>query len=99
MRRSGRSGLESVVLVGLLLAALCALGCGGPGRVQYDGGRCLEEGQPLTAAQVEDEQAQVAQRIASRQPWFAVITIGVVVVAVESNAQRALGMLAAHARK
>jgi hypothetical protein len=90
MRRLGRSGLAGVIRVLLILFMLCTFGCGGPGRVEYDGGRCLEDGRTLTATQVEDEQAQVAQRIASRQPWFAVITIGVVVVAVGSNAQRAL---------
>jgi hypothetical protein len=63
--------------------------------VQYDGGRCLEDGKPLTAVQVEAEQTQVAQRIASRQPWFAVITIVVVVVAIGSNAQRALALFRA----
>ena len=73
-----------------LVAALCAAGCGGPGRVQYDGGHCTSDGHPLTLQQVEDEQADVARRIASRQPWFAVITIGVVLVAAASNADRAL---------
>lgn len=73
-----------------MTVALLALGCSGPGRVQYDGGRCLEDGQPLTSQQVEKEQARVAKRIASRQPWFAIITIGVVVIALGSNAQRAM---------
>jgi len=78
-----------------VLFALCTVACGGPGRVDYDGGRCLKDGRPLTVSQVEEEQANVASRIASRQPWFAVITIGVVVVAVGSNAQRALLLLRA----
>jgi hypothetical protein len=50
----------------------------------------MKDGHPLTSQQVEQEQAMVASRIASRQPWFAIITIGVVVVAIGSNAQRAL---------
>lgn len=74
----------------LLLAALLLAGCGGPAPVQYNQGRCLTEGRVLTDQEVEDEQADVARRIASRQPWFAVITIGVVVVAAASNAERAL---------
>jgi hypothetical protein len=49
----------------------------------------------MAAQSVEQEQAAVASRIASRQPWFAIITIGVVVVAVGSNAQRALALFRA----
>jgi hypothetical protein len=74
-----------------LLASLVFVdACSGPGRVQYDGGRCLKDGRPLALQEVEEEQAEVARRIASRQPWFAVITIGVVLVAAASNAERAL---------
>jgi hypothetical protein len=76
-------------------AALCMLGCAGPGRVQYDGGRCLDNGRSLTVQEVEIEQAEVARRIASRQPWFAVITIGVVLIAAASNAERALFLIRA----
>jgi hypothetical protein len=71
-------------------AAACVAGCEGPGRVQYDGGRCFEDGRPLAAKEVEADQAQVSQRIASRQPWFAIITIGVVLLAAAGNAERAL---------
>lgn len=78
-----------------VLLTLCVLGCGGVGRIEYDGGQCLKDGQPITAQAVEQEQASVASRIASRQPWFAIITIGVVVVAVGSNAQRALALFRA----
>ncbi|HTQ44098.1 MAG TPA: hypothetical protein VMI75_15170 [Polyangiaceae bacterium] len=90
-----RSELPGLVRLLAVLFALCTVACGGPGRVDYDGGRCLKDGRPLTVSQVEEEQANVASRIASRQPWFAVITIGVVVVAVGSNAQRALLLLRA----
>jgi hypothetical protein len=78
--------LRSAVFV----AALCIAGCDGPGHVQYDDGRCSKDGRPLTAQQVEADQAEVAQRIASRQPWFAVITIGIVLLAAAGNAERAL---------
>jgi hypothetical protein len=74
----------------LLVAAVFVGGCDGPGRVQYDGGRCFVDGRPLTAKEVETDQAEVARRIASRQPWFAVITIGVVLLAAAGNAERAL---------
>lgn len=60
--------------------------------MQYDGGRCLKDGQPLTMQAVEAEQADVARRIASRQPWFAVITIGVVLLAAASYAERAVSL-------
>jgi hypothetical protein len=58
--------------------------------VQYDRGHCSKDGKPLTMQEVEAEQAEVARRIASRQPWFAVITIGVVLIAAAGNAERAL---------
>lgn len=83
------------IRLGFVLLTLCALGCGSVGRIQYDRGQCLKDGQPMTAQGVEREQAAVASRIASRQPWFAIITIGVVVVAVGSNAQRALALFKA----
>jgi hypothetical protein len=79
----------------LFAATLCVAGCGGPGRVQYDGGRCLRDGRPLTAHEVEADQAEVARRISSRQPWFAVITIGVVLLAAAGNAERALMLVRA----
>jgi hypothetical protein len=74
----------------LAIAALGLVGCDGPGRVQFDGGRCFKDGTPLTLDAVEAEQTHVARRIASRQPWFAIITIGVVLIAAASNADRAL---------
>jgi hypothetical protein len=57
--------------------------------MQYDRGRCSKDGLPLAVQDVEAEQAQVARRIASRQPWFAVITIGVVLLAAAANAEKA----------
>jgi hypothetical protein len=69
----------------LLLAA-----CGGPGHVQYDNDRCLIDGQPASLAEVEARQATVAARIQARQPWFAVVTILIVLVAGASNAEKAI---------
>jgi hypothetical protein len=63
--------------------------------VQYDGGRCFEDGRPLTVQEVEAQQTVVAQRIASRQPWFAVITIGIVLLAAAGNAEKALLLIRA----
>lgn len=74
-----------------LLAALLVLAaCGGPGHVQYDNDHCLIDGQPATLDQVEARQAAVAQRIQSRQPWFAIVTIVVVLVAGASNIEKAM---------
>lgn len=90
MSRAPQTCVRRGACLPFVLVALCALGCGGPGRIEYDGGRCLRDGRPMSADEVEAAQAQVAERIASRQPWFAVITIGVVLVAAASNAERAL---------
>jgi hypothetical protein len=77
------------------MALLGVVGCGGPGRVQYDGGRCFKDGRPLAVQEVEAEQADVARRIASRQPWFAVITIGIVLLAAAGNAEKAFLLIRA----
>ena len=82
--------LASPSRIALFAALVWVVGCGGPGRVDYDGGRCLKDGRSLTVQEIESEEAQVAQRIASRQPWFTVITIGVVLVAAAGNADKAL---------
>ena len=74
----------------LLLAA-----CGGPGHVQYDNDRCLIDGHQATLGEVESRQAAVAARIQSRQPWFAIVTIVVVLVAGASNAEKAMVLLRA----
>jgi hypothetical protein len=76
---------------------LCLVGCDGPGHVQYDAGRCYKDGRSLTVQEVEADQAQVARRIASRQPWFAVITISVVLLAAIGNAEK--GLLLVRARR
>ena len=73
-------------LLALLFVAGCGLAaCGGPGHVQYDADRCLIDGHEATLTEVEARQTAVAQRIQSRQPWFAVITIVFVIVAGASN--------------
>jgi hypothetical protein len=74
---------------------LSLVGCAGPGHVQYDGGRCYRDGRSLTVQEVEADQAQVARRIASRQPWFAVITIGIVLLAAIGNAEKGLLLIRA----
>jgi hypothetical protein len=79
-----------VLLRTLLLALLLLAGCSGPGRVQFDDGKCFKDGVPLSLQNVEEQQAIVAQRISSRQPWFAVITIGVVMVAAAGNVEKVL---------
>jgi hypothetical protein len=73
-----------------LLMLLLVAACGGPGHVQYDNDRCLIDGQAATLAEVEARQATVAARIQSRQPWFAIVTIIIVLVAGASNAEKAL---------
>ena len=85
MERLTRLGLVVGIVLGLF-----ACGCAGPGHFQFEAGRCSKDGEQLTLEQVEAEQANVAQRIASRQPWFAVITIGIVLVAAGSNLDRVL---------
>jgi len=85
-----RRPLLSIVSATLLAAALACAACAGPGRVQYDGERCLEDGRALSVQEVEAAQVDVARRISSRQPWFAVITIGVVLLAAMGNAEKVL---------
>lgn len=90
VKPSEQDCMLAVVRIALLALAMGSMGCAEPGRIQYDGGRCLDGGRPLTAQQVESEQADVARHIAGLQPWFAFITIGVVVVAMASNVEPAL---------
>jgi hypothetical protein len=78
-----------MILRALVLAALaCAAGCGGPGRIEYVSGQCLIDGAPATLAEVETRQAQVGERILSRQPWFAVVTVLVLVLAGMSHIEK-----------
>jgi hypothetical protein len=77
----------------LLLAALtgAAAGCGNaPGRVEFVSGQCLVDGEPATLPQVEAKQAQMSERILARQPWFAVVTVLVVVLAGMSHLEKLL---------
>jgi hypothetical protein len=78
--------LRRVLWVALLFAAACS----GPGRVQYDNDRCLIDGHRATLSEVETRQAEVAQRIQAHQPWFAIVTIVVVLVAGASNAEKVM---------
>lgn len=79
-----RALLVAVAVMGL------ASGCSGPGHVQYDNDRCLIDGHDTSLSEVEARQAAVAQRIQSRQPWFAIVTIVVVLLAAASNAEKVL---------
>jgi hypothetical protein len=90
-RRSSKLRLQILAATLFLMLA----GCSGPGHVQYDGGRCVKDGRALTVEEVEADQAEVARRIASRQPWFAVITIGIVLLAAAGNAEKALMLVRA----
>jgi hypothetical protein len=82
------------------VVALLLLGaCGGPGHVQYDNERCLVDGHAATLGEVEARQAAVAARIQARQPWFAIVTIVVVVVAGLSNLEKALVLLRARKKE
>ncbi|MGZ3440101.1 MAG: hypothetical protein ACXVDD_11315 [Polyangia bacterium] len=84
-----------LVAVVLLAAAFALPACSGPGRVQYDNDRCLIDGHSATLAEVEARQATVAARIQARQPWFAIVTIVVVLVAGASNAEKVALLLRA----
>jgi hypothetical protein len=79
----------------LLLALLIVSACSGPGHVEYNADRCLIDGKEVSLGEVETRQAAVAQRIQSRQPWFAIVTIVVVLVAAASNAEKALVLVRA----
>jgi hypothetical protein len=69
------------LLAFVLLQAVAAVGCGGPGTVQFDRERCYVDGRPATLTQVEEREALVQHRIAVRQPWLIVITVVVVTLA------------------
>ena len=92
---AGSSRLTRMILRALLVGMVMLAACGGPGHIQYDSDRCLIDGHAASLGEVEARQASVAQRIQSRQPWFAVVTIVVVLVAGASNADRALLLLRA----
>ena len=76
-------GMRARVAAFVFVVGLAA--CGGPGRVEYDQERCLIDGHAVTLGEVETRQAEVAARIQARQPWFAVVTIVIVLVAGASN--------------
>jgi hypothetical protein len=85
-----RSFVRALVL-GLVLAG----GCSSVGHVQYENNRCLVDGTPASLSEVETRLAAVSQRISQRQPWFAVVTLVVVLIAGASNADKLFALLRA----
>jgi hypothetical protein len=65
-----------------------AAGCGGPGNVRLDHEACYIDGRPASLQEVEEREAFVGHRIASRQPWLVGITIVVVSLAGISYVER-----------
>ncbi len=82
-------------LLALVLQAIAAIGCGGPGTVQFDRDRCYVDGRPATLTQVEEREALVQHRIAVRQPWLIVITVVVVMLAGIGYVEKLVVLLSA----
>jgi hypothetical protein len=80
----------------LLVLAILALGaCRGPGQIRFDRESCLVDGHRAGLQEIEEREAVVQHRIATRQPWLLAITVVVVVLAGGSYAERLLLMLSA----
>jgi hypothetical protein len=79
----------------VLALAVAALGCSPVGRVQYDNNKCLIDGHAATVNEVEARIAAVSQRIMERQPWFAVVTLVVILIAGASNVDKLLTIIRA----
>jgi hypothetical protein len=80
-------------LVNAVLGALVCLSCVGLGgcrvhRIEFTSGQCRLDGAPITAHEVEERQASLTERIASRQPIFVVVTILIVVLAGTSHVEK-----------
>lgn len=80
MAKRPMTGSRALLAV-LVLQALAAIACSGPGTVQFDRERCYVDGRAATLTQVEEREALVQHRIAVRQPWLVVITVVVVSLA------------------
>jgi hypothetical protein len=75
----------------LALAAMLAVsagGCRGLGDVRVEHGSCSIDGRLASLPEVEQREADVASRIAHRQPWLVAITIMVVSLAGISYVER-----------
>jgi hypothetical protein len=72
-----------------------AIGCSPVGRVQYENNKCFIDGQAATVADVDARLTAVSQRIMERQPWFAVVTLFVILIAGASNVDKLLTILRA----
>jgi hypothetical protein len=82
-----------VVLLGV--ATALAAGCGGPARVTFDHEQCLLDGQPARLDQVEQAQAEIAERVLGRQPLYLVVTLAVILLAGASHIEKLLLLFSA----
>jgi hypothetical protein len=89
-----RTGLRKSLLLILFLIAACQ----GPGHVEFNQGRCLIDGEVATLERVEDRQTRVTHRILSRQPFFTLITLLVVVLAGASHAEKVVFLFSTRRR-
>jgi hypothetical protein len=98
-RAAGRTGRPRRAAGGaarlLVLAALGICACRGPGQVRFDRESCFVDGQRAGLQEVEEREAVVQRRIATRQPWLVAITVMVVVLAGGSYAERLLLLFSA----
>jgi hypothetical protein len=83
---------RALLLIGCMALAL---GCNPVGRVQYENNKCLIDGHSATVGEVEAKLTAVSQRILERQPWFAVVTLVVILIAGASNVDKLLTLLRA----
>jgi hypothetical protein len=72
-----------------------AAGCRGPAEVRFDHQACLIDGKKATVVQVEEREAEVGHRLASRQPWLVAMTIMVVTLAGASYVERLVFLFSA----
>jgi hypothetical protein len=75
--------------------AATVIGCHGPGDIRFDHDGCSIDGHRASLSQVEEREAAVGHRIASRQPWLVAITILVVSLAGVSYVERLLLLFSA----
>jgi hypothetical protein len=71
-----------------VLAIALGAGCRGPAEVRFDRQTCFIDGKQATVTAVEEREAEVGHRLASRQPWLVAMTIMVVALAGISYVER-----------